>query len=62
VDFCEKQIQEIDEFAFKKIGNVYFLNVWKEKSKPIFDLLEQTNHDWEVLFCLWRRILTKYEW
>jgi hypothetical protein len=25
----------------------------ERKSKPIFDLLEQTNHDWEaVLFCL----------
>jgi hypothetical protein len=59
--FCEKQIQEIDEFAFKIGRNVYFLNVWKEKSKPIY-LFEQTNHDWEAVFCLWRRILTKYEW
>lgn len=51
--FCEKQIQEIDEFAFKNWQERLFFERLERKSKPIFDLLEQTNHDWEaVLFCL----------
>ena len=51
--FCEKQIHEIDEFAFKNWQERLFFERLERKSKPIFDLLEQTNHDWEaVLFCL----------
>jgi len=51
--FCEKQIQEIDEFVFKNWQERLFFERLERKSKPIFDLLEQTNHDWEaVLFCL----------
>ena len=51
--FCEKQIQEIDEFVFKNWQERLFFERLERKSKPIFDLLEQTNQDWEaVLFCL----------
>jgi hypothetical protein len=41
-----------------------FFERLERKSKPIFDLLEQTNHDWEaVLFCLLaKNFWTKYEW
>jgi len=50
--FCEKQIQEIDEFVFKNWQERLFFERLERKSKPIFDLLEQTNQDWEaVLFC-----------
>lgn len=51
--FCEKQIQEIDEFVFKNWQERLFFERLERKSKPIFDLLKQTNQDWEaVLFCL----------
>ena len=51
--FCEKQIQEIDEFTLRNWQERLFFERLERKSKPIFDLLEQTNHDWEaVLFCL----------
>ena len=51
--FCEKQITDIDEFVFKNWQERLFFERLERKSKPIFDLLEQTNHDWEaVLFCL----------
>ena len=51
--FCEKQIQEIDVFVFKNWQERLFFERLERKSKPIFDLLEQTNQDWEaVLFCL----------
>ncbi len=51
--FCEKQITDIDEFVFKNWQERLFFERLARKSKPIFDLLEQTNHDWEaVLFCL----------
>ncbi|MFV8370389.1 DUF2851 family protein [Flavobacterium sp. LB2R40] len=51
--FCEKQIKEIDEFVFKNWQERLFFERLERKSKPIFDLLEQTNQDWEaVLFCL----------
>ena len=51
--FCEKQIQEIDAFVFKNWQERLFFERLERKSKPIFDLLEQTNQDWEaVLFCL----------
>ena len=51
--YCEKQIKEIDEFVFKNWQERLFFERLDRKSKPIFDLLEQTNNDWEaVLFCL----------
>ncbi|MFV5691368.1 DUF2851 family protein [Flavobacterium sp. LT1R49] len=51
--FCEKQLKEIDEFTFKNWQERLFFERLERKSQPIFDLLEQTNQDWEaVLFCL----------
>ncbi|MBP6183048.1 DUF2851 family protein [Flavobacterium sp.] len=51
--FCEKQLRGIDEFAFKNWQERLFFERLERKSQPIFDLLEQTNQDWEaVLFCL----------
>jgi hypothetical protein len=51
--FCEKQLKEIDTFALKNWQERLFFERLERKSKPIFELLEQTNQDWEaVLFCL----------
>jgi hypothetical protein len=51
--FCEKQLKEIDEFAFENWQERLFFERLERKSQPVFDLLEQTNKDWEaVLFCL----------
>ena len=51
--FCEKQLIDIDEFTLKNWQERLFFERLERKSKPIFDLLEQTNQDWEaVLFCL----------
>jgi transposase len=51
--FCEKQLKEIDEFVFKNWQERLFFERLERKSKPIYDLLKQTNNDWEaVLFCL----------
>ena len=51
--FCEKQLKDIDDFTFKNWQERLFFERLERKSKPIFGLLEQTNHDWEaVLFCL----------
>ena len=51
--FCEKQLKEIDDFTFKNWQERLFFERLERKSKPIYDLLEQTNKDWEaVLFCL----------
>lgn len=51
--FCEKQLKEIDEFTLKNWQERLFFERLERKSKPIFELLEQTNNDWEsVLFCL----------
>ena len=51
--FCEKQLNEIDDFTFKNWQERLFFERLERKSKPIFELLEQTNQDWEaVLFCL----------
>lgn len=51
--FCEKQINKIDGFVFKNWQERLFFERLERKAKSIFDLLEQTNHDWEaVLFCL----------
>lgn len=51
--FCEKQIKEINEFTLKNWQERLFFERLERKSKPIFELLEETNNDWEaVLFCL----------
>ena len=51
--FCEKQLKDIDDFTFKNWQERLFFERLERKSKPIFELLEQTNQDWEaVLFCL----------
>ena len=51
--FCEKQLKEIDEFTLKNWQERLFFERLERKSKPIFELLEQTNQDWEaVLFLL----------
>lgn len=51
--FCEKSIGEIDEFVFSNWQERLFFDRLERKSKFIYDLLEETNQDWEaVLFCL----------
>ncbi|MGZ9734143.1 DUF2851 family protein [Flavobacterium sp. GNP002] len=51
--FCEKQLKDVDVFALQNWQERLFFERLERKSQPIFDLLEQTNHDWEgVLFCL----------
>jgi hypothetical protein len=50
---CEKNIAKIDEFVFKNWQERLFFERLERKSKFIYDLLEETNQDWEaVLFCL----------
>jgi hypothetical protein len=51
--FCEKQLAAIPQFTLINWQERLFFERLERKSKPIFDLLEQTNNDWEaVLFCL----------
>ena len=51
--FCEKQLAAIPQFVLKNWQERLFFERLERKSNPIFELLEQTNHDWEaVLFCL----------
>ena len=51
--FCEKDIKKTDDFTLKNWQERLFFERLERKAKPIFDLLEQTNQDWEaVLFCL----------
>ena len=51
--FCEKQLKEINEFTLKNWQERLFFERLERKSKPIYELLQQTNNDWEsVLFCL----------
>jgi hypothetical protein len=51
--FCEKQLKEIQGFTMKNWQERLFFERLERKSKPIFELLKQTNQDWEaVLFCL----------
>jgi len=50
---CEKQIAQINEFVFTNWQERLFFERLERKSKFIYDLLEETNQDWEaVLFCL----------
>ena len=51
--FCEKDIHSIDSFVLSNWRERLFLERLERKVQPIFDLLEQTNNDWEgVLFCM----------
>jgi hypothetical protein len=51
--FCEKQLKEIPQFALINWQERLFFERLERKSKPILELLESTNNDWEaVLFCL----------
>ncbi len=50
---CEKQLENINPFVIKNWQERLFFERLERKSKPIFELLEQTHQDWEaVLFCL----------
>lgn len=51
--FCEKQLQDFDDFVLKNWQERLFFERLERKSKAIYELLEQTNMDWEaVLFCM----------
>ncbi len=51
--FCEKQLKNCDEFTLQNWKERLFFERLERKAKPIYELLEQTNTDWEaVLFCL----------
>ena len=51
--YCEKQLKEVKEFTLKNWQERLFFERLERKSKPIYDLLEGTNNDWEaVLFSL----------
>ncbi|UQD54909.1 DUF2851 family protein [Flavobacterium sp. K5-23] len=51
--FCEKLIGSVNDFTLKNWQERLFFERLERKSKSIFELLEQTNNDWEaVLFCL----------
>lgn len=51
--FCEKQLKEIPQFTLVNWQERLFFDRLERKAKPILDLLEITNNDWEaVLFCL----------
>jgi hypothetical protein len=51
--FCEKQLKDIKEFTLKNWQERLFFERLERKSNPIFELLKETNNDWEsVLFCL----------
>jgi hypothetical protein len=51
--FCEKQLKEIPQFTVINWQERLFFERLERKSKPILELLESTNNDWEaVLFCL----------
>lgn len=50
---CEKEISRIDSFVFGNWQERLFFERLERKSKFVYDLLEETNQDWEaVLFCL----------
>nr|WP_314867362.1 DUF2851 family protein [uncultured Flavobacterium sp.] len=51
--FCENQLGDLDEFLLRNWQERLFFERLERKSKPILDLLIQTNSDWEaVLFSL----------
>ena len=50
--FCEKQIKDVDDFIFKNWQERLFFERLERKSQPVFELLEQTNQDWEAALFL----------
>ena len=51
--YCEKQLKEVDDFIMGNWQERLFFERLERKSQPIYELLEQTNNDWEaVLFSL----------
>ncbi|MFB9078644.1 DUF2851 family protein [Flavobacterium procerum] len=51
--FCEKQLTQINDFVLKNWQERLFFERLERKSKFIYDLLKETNQDWEaVLFIL----------
>jgi len=51
--YCEKQLENLDEFLVKNWQERLFFERLERKSKSIFELLHQTDNDWEaVLFSL----------
>ncbi|MDR7209510.1 DUF2851 family protein [Flavobacterium piscis] len=51
--FCEKEIAQVENFLFKNWQERLFFERLERKSKSIYELLKETNQDWEaVLFCL----------
>ncbi|MBA0884354.1 DUF2851 family protein [Flavobacterium undicola] len=51
--FCEKQLCDLDDFVLKNWQERLFFERLERKSKAIYDLLEETNKDWEAaLFCM----------
>lgn len=51
--FCEKEIASVADFTMKNWQERLFFERLERKAKPIEDLLDSTNQDWEaVLFCL----------
>ncbi|OOG77019.1 DUF2851 family protein [Flavobacterium sp. A45] len=51
--FCEKQLKEIPRFTLINWQERLFFERLERKARPILDLLESSNNDWEsVLFCL----------
>ncbi|RZJ54448.1 MAG: DUF2851 family protein [Flavobacterium sp.] len=49
---CEKELAQIDDFVFGNWKERLFFERLERKSKFVYDLLEETNQDWEaVLFC-----------
>lgn len=51
--FCEKQLAHLNDFTLKNWQERLFFERLERKSKPIQELLEKTNNDWEaVLFFL----------
>ncbi|MDP5200952.1 DUF2851 family protein [Flavobacterium sp. DG2-3] len=50
---CERELKQIDGFVFKNWQERLFFERLERKSTFIYQLLEETNQDWEaVLFCL----------
>jgi hypothetical protein len=51
--FCEKQLKNIKKFTLANWQERLFFERLENKASPIFELLKQSNNDWEaVLFCL----------
>lgn len=51
--YCENEIGNVDDFIFKNWQERLFFERLERKAQLIFELAEDSNHDWEaVLFCL----------